>query len=194
MKPMTDAKLHRLLDDYSEALAHGEEAMLELHDIDLRPCALAGRDLRRIRFVEVEISGCDLQGALLGGARLERVRAVDANLTQSSLVLTHLADVDLRGAHLDDADLGAAELVRVDLRGASLAQAVMVKAEMIDCIVDGASMSKVNAKRLTVTRGSMRDVDVTGATFPEAIFSEVDLAGTDVSVADMGSAVLLDCR
>jgi uncharacterized protein YjbI with pentapeptide repeats len=190
MRPLTDIELELLLEQHQRSAAAGDADMLQMADVDLRACRLAGRDLRRVAFSDAELSGCDLRGAMLGGARLARVRAVQADLTGSSLFEASLADVDLSGAKLDDADLSAGELHRANLTDATLARAALTKATIIDCVLDNAILREARGLRLLVLRGSMRNVDVSGAEFGHAIFRAVDLEGTDLSRAARQGLVL----
>jgi hypothetical protein len=112
---------------------------------------LAGRDLQRCDFSEVDLRGADLSDADLKGATF--------------------AGADLRDADFSGADISDVDFTRADLRDATLS----------DADARGANFERANLENASFIRTNLRDGSLRDAKLYEVLFSDTWInEGTDL--------------
>jgi tetratricopeptide (TPR) repeat protein len=123
------------------------------------PMDLRDLDLRRYRFVGIDLSGADFRGADLRGAWFERVDLTGANFEGLDLQRTLLKDAKLARADLRNTriyGMGALDLKDAKLEGASLGAGTLGYAPLLDADLTGAHITCLG----TPDRGVFYDAGV----------------------------------
>jgi uncharacterized protein YjbI with pentapeptide repeats len=154
----------------------GDEAPLELSNVDLRGARLSGARLERSRLADSHLEDAFLLGAKLAGARLVRVHSEGANLSNA----------DLRGADLNRACLDGVFAVDADF-GSGRSTDVWIATSLIRASVRYAHLQGVNLSSAT-----LENADLTGSLLFDADLSHARLSGTHLEGADLSSAQLDD--
>ena len=141
-------------------------------------CDLQNTELRKFRFVEVDLSDFNFTNSDLTLAWLNK-----ANFARARLRCTVL-----RGAFLDEADLRDVKLSGAFLDGANMRKSVLSRA-----ILDYASLGGVNFKCANLRCALLQEANLTGAVLNMADLSgayliDSNLSGTQLSGANLSGA------
>lgn len=163
----------------------------------------SGQDLAGEDFSNSILENVNLVGANLTSARLERTQMTDCDLTDAnltgascwyaSLVKTNLTGANLTGTGLQGVKLLSSDLTRANLTGAHPVNAKIEKTPLVDANLTGADLTetwiyysdltRVNLTGAFLKVGLMsvvlKDACLNGATFADAHFCGVDIAGAD---------------
>lgn len=147
----------------------------------------------------VDWSGCDLDSAIMSGADLAGANLSGASITgesrQEELVGTNLSGANLSSATMDGADMTGANLTNADMNGTDLQAAVLSKADVSGADLTNATLTLVEsgAGGITGTPAVLPAnwaVDSGFLIGPVAYLENADLAGINLSGADLASAYL----
>ena len=175
---LPDGKGLRAVKASVEILAREDVPMI---GIDLSGAALSSVDLSGANLFGTNLSGANLSGADLRGANLSGADLSRANLRRVDLSGTDLQIANLRGAFLHKADLSNTTLFDADLRDADL-----FTADLRGANLRGARLGDADVIGMTVCN---TDVGFTEAELRELCPGSADFHGTDLSSADLSSAV-----
>jgi len=117
-------------------------------------------DLRKADLFKTDLQGSNLSGANLSGASLTDVNLQGAKLVGAMLIEATLTRTDLREADLTGADLTAAHLSGAQFQGARL-------------------------NRANLSEAVIRNTDLRGVEFDQALFARMILFGVDLSGVDL---------
>ncbi len=153
-----------------------------------------------------------------GGLRGRAVQGFDcAGLRMAPAVLddTRFERMALSGSHFARADLGRTSFLRVDLRQARFEEAVLVDARFEDTDLTEASLVEAHMERISFLRGTLANVDASGARWVDVGCVETQLYGirlvgatlircrfsdprpntaVELTRAKLSGAVLIDCN
>ncbi|HEY5412738.1 MAG TPA: pentapeptide repeat-containing protein [Caulobacteraceae bacterium] len=152
-----------------------------------------GLDGRSRLLNESDFTGADLSGGLFAGCHFEAASLQCADLSGCDLRAANLRRADLRGARLAGASLNGAMLDEADMRSAYIAIAdprVGVRLHSPQgsrASSDGAATDFSNCAMRGVR---LRNANLKGANFGDAILDSADLAGAKLTDANFKGAVM----
>lgn len=152
-------------------LSHASLEGATLEDALLREANLVEADLRGATLTEANLDGCDLGEADLSGAK-----ARNATLRDAALWKAKLAGADLRGAKLTRADLRRANLERADLRGATLRGSLLMNATLKRADISNCKVYGISAWDVDLTGATQRDLVFTPKGEPAATVDDLEVA------------------
>ena len=147
----------------------------------------------------VDWSGCDLDNAIMSGADLAGADLSGASITGES------RQEELVGANLSGANLSDATMDGADMTGANLTNADMTGTDLQAAVLSGVTISGANLTNATLTLVESGAGGITGTPAvlpvnwaidggfligPVAYLENADLAGINLSGADLASAYL----
>jgi hypothetical protein len=147
-----------------------------------RRLELAGADLRGVDVSELNLDECDLAGTLLDGARFVGASLVRSNLAGASLLGADFSYANLDRADLEGADATAASFVSATLRRANLGRCKLHRADLSDADISHANLYEADLKAASLVgtlaaqanfRGSVLEDAVLTSLRGEPLFSEL---------------------
>lgn len=181
MQRITQTDLDTLLDRHEQWLTSKQGEPLVLRDVDARSLSLAKRRLTRLQFVNVKLDGADLRNVLFAKARLQQVSMVGANLVEADFESAYLEQLDAQRAHFDDASLSSAICKFCNFMHAEMPHTNLIKASFFSCVFDHAVLTDTRCNRITISRSSLRHVQLQRAYMSFISLYDADLRGVNVS-------------
>ena len=123
---------------------------------------------------DVDFDKCNLSAARFRGATITRARFRGAILKSADLDVSEMRECDLSDADLTEAAISGLIWDSCFDR-AHMRRAMLVKADASRCTFDDALLAASNAKRVHLSRCSLRGADLSGVNFHSALLIGVDL-------------------
>lgn len=187
--------LRQILDDHKKWLnKEGKRAILSYQN--LSDVNLSGEDLRKVLFVNTNLSGSNLSGANLDGANLQNAEVCGCDFTGANLCRVYAIH-----ANFTEAQMGKAKLTKARLSFSTFTDADLSDSNCDDAYFDFCNMCNTHFTRANLTEVNFEnarsyEVDFCYASMKRAIFLGAVLFGcgfqySDLQEADFDSARLM---
>lgn len=178
--------------DLSNTILEGAD----LCQVNLSGANLDNAFLYRAHLELADLSGASLVGTVLEQAAMSMANLSDANLNDARLCGADMSQANLTYANMDNVDargtnMGAADLKGASLRSAELREAVMDYAGLVNAVLDNARMKHAILRRANLSEASMKGILSFDTNFFNATLDYAQLAGADLSHANLCGASLL---
>ncbi|WP_224366484.1 DUF2169 family type VI secretion system accessory protein [Hyalangium versicolor] len=172
--------------DLSEAVVKGADLggvvarELTLLRTDLSGLKLAGSDLTKSNFVEVNVSEVDFTGATLVGAVFVSCKADGANFRQSrSDNLRVVKDSSFMKADFREASLQGANLRATNLTEADFSQAKLAGADLSESLLHRARFYRAVATEARFVKADVTDANFVSCNLMQALLQKACIQGAD---------------
>jgi uncharacterized protein YjbI with pentapeptide repeats len=163
--------------------------------VDLSGLDLSGIDLTGAFLESVNLEGTNLSGAKLAGAVIARGRMIKTNFNGADLRGANLGDATIDNATFDGADLTGVMFSLSTIKHTSFVGGKLERAQFYESkIGEGVDFSRVSAKWLLMLRVDMPGARFEGADFSNGAFAELDLTGANFNGAILEKTTFLTCK
>lgn len=117
-------------------LAGADLERVDFAEMDLTGAVLAGANLWLARFTEARVQGVDFSKCALGDADFSHAKASGASFEGAALWKAGFYKADLRGCNFRGANLSESKFMNADIRGADIREAKLASMTFYECKYD----------------------------------------------------------